>query len=183
MNARSKGVRCVLGFQDIEGLIQEYKSAEAAKEILSRCSTVSWYKLNSPDTAEWASKRSGEVERFEYMDTQTQGNTSVGESLAKREAILPAQFQNLPDYTDGNVTGFHRIKGVSGVFEKTTHYEHVKAPVTDFDPCSAADQYLAPWGEDDDIWLDGAENSSQQPPKKLKPSNPGPSGIGRIDFD
>lgn len=116
------------------------------------------------------------------MDTQSQGGTSVGESLTKREAILQAEFQNLPDYTDGNVTGFHRIKGVDGVFKKTTHYEHTKATIPDFDPRPPAEQYLAPWDEDDDAWLDDEGGSSQKPPKKPGPSNSDPSGIGRIDF-
>jgi hypothetical protein len=58
---------------------------------------VTWLKLTSTETADWASHRTGEFERFEYFDTQTKDGTNVGEHLTKREAVLPSEFLNLPD--------------------------------------------------------------------------------------
>jgi hypothetical protein len=94
LNARSKGVRCVLGFQDIEGLQTAYGSREEAMEILNRCASVSWLKLNSPDTAQWASDRTGAVERWEYTTTKTKDGNNIGESLTERDAV-----------TDGRIGG------------------------------------------------------------------------------
>src|SRR5438552_2046176 len=38
---------------------------------------------DSTDTADWASKRTGEFERFEYFDTETKDGTNTGEHYAK----------------------------------------------------------------------------------------------------
>jgi hypothetical protein len=182
MNARSKGVRCVLGFQDLEGLIEAYGSPEIPKEIVNRCATVSWIKLTSPDTAEWAAKRTGEVERYEYLETQPKKdkeNKTVAEHLTKREAFLPAEFLNLPDYASGDVAGIHLIKGVGGVFKSTAHYEYPKTNVPDFDPRPDSEQVLAPWDESDDEWLDGGQPN---PPNNPPTNGPDLGSIGRIDF-
>ena len=185
LNSRSKGVRCVLGFQDMEGLVRRYGSIEAVREILSGCKNISWLRLTSSDTAKWASERSGELERFEYLETRTkdQQDKSVGEHLAKREAILPSEFLNLPDFVSGDADGFHLIMGAGGVFRSIAHYEFPKKSVPNFDPRPAADQILADWNDADDEWLDGGETDTEpEPPVKPKPSTGTSVPVGRVRF-
>ena len=184
MNARSKGVRCVLGFQDLEGLVETYRSAETAKEILNRCTTVSWLKLTSRDTANWASERSGEFERFEYLDTQTKDGSSTSEHLTKREGIMPSEFLGLPDFSGGVAHGFHLIKGIRGVFPSSAHYAFPpKAAIPDFDPRPDAEQLLTPWNDSDDTWLDGGPTKPPDGPKPgPQPPKPDAKEVGRIDF-
>jgi hypothetical protein len=184
MNARSKGVRCVLGFQDFEGLVETYRSAETAKEILNRCTTVSWLKFTSRDTANWASERSGEFERFEYLDTQTRDGSSTSEHLTKREGIMASEFLGLPDFSAGVAHGFHLIKGVRGVFPSSAHYGFPpNTGIPDFDPRPDAEQLLTPWNDSDDTWLDGGPTKPPDGPKpKPQPPKPDAKLLGRIDF-
>jgi hypothetical protein len=92
-------VRCVLGFQDIEGLALAYGNQETPKEIVNRCATVAWLKLTSIETAKWASSRC-------------------------RGAMSPAEFLSLPDFSSGNVHGVHMIKGLGGVFKSSAPHQY-----------------------------------------------------------
>jgi len=187
LNARSKGVRAVLGFQDIEGLIDVY-GKEKAHEILSRCTSVSVLKLTSTDTAEWASRRTGEFERFEYFDTQTKDGTTVGEHLAKREAVMPSEFLTLPDYSGGNATGFHLVRGVAGVFKATAHYAFPNTnPADDFQPRDESEQELAPWTSDDERRLgitddDNDDQAGGPVSASPRPDEPDLGSLGRVSF-
>lgn len=105
---RSQGVRCVLGFDEIESLIATYGNPET-EEILSSCATVSWLGTTSTTTAEWASKRSGDT-------------------------LRPAEFLHRSNYASGNVQGVHLIRGLGGVFKADIHYEVPETNVLDFDP-------------------------------------------------
>ncbi len=132
MNARSKGVRCVLGFQDIEGLGSVYGNPVTPPEILNLCRSISWLKTNSAKTAEWASNFCGGV-------------------------LPPSEFQNLPQFASGNSHGVHMIKGFDGIFKASAHHQFQKSDVLDFDPRPESQQFLEPWGPDDDKWFEGAE--------------------------
>jgi len=129
---RSKGVRCALGFQDIAGLAQLYGNRVVSEEILNSCATVSWLKTICPDTAEWASKLSGNV-------------------------LLPLEFLELPASVSGNVHGVHMIKDLGGIFKASAHYELPKSGTLDFDPRPESEKFLEPWGPDDDEWLDAGK--------------------------
>ena len=169
----------------MEGLVLAYGNHETAKEILHRCATVSWLKLTSTDTADWASKRSGEVERFEYMESKNsdKGSNSVSENLTKRDAVLASEFLNLRDFVSGNVHGIHLFKGLGGVFGSIAHYEFPKTAVLDFDPRPEGEQELTTWNEDDDEWLDnGASGGGTKPPVKPNPVDPDLGSLGRITF-
>ena len=61
---RSKNVAMVFGFQDINGLRAVYEK-EIAEEIIGQCSNIAILRLQSPDTAEWASRLFGSYERME----------------------------------------------------------------------------------------------------------------------
>jgi type IV secretory pathway TraG/TraD family ATPase VirD4 len=116
-------VRCVLGFQDFEGLFIGYDSHDKAKAIIGKCDTISWLRITTEDTAEWASKRSGKVERLEYMESRGKDGTTVGEHLAERDAIMAAEFMSLPTVKKGMVEGFHMVRGMGGVFRDRIQYE------------------------------------------------------------
>jgi len=180
LNGRSKGVRCVLGFQDLEGLFVAYGNRDAAKEILARCLTISWLKLGGDDTARWASERSGQEERFEYFTTKTKDGTSTGEQLAKREGILASEFLHLPDFSDGVAEGFHLIRGVGAVFRGRARYTFLKSEVPDFISRPSSEQILDPWDASDDEWLDGGKSGPAPSPK---PDTPDAGAVGRIDFE
>jgi len=189
LNARSKGVRSVLGFQDLEGLIDAYGSKEKALEVASRCATAAILRLTSTDTAEWASKRTGEFERFEYFETQTKDGTNIGEHLTKREAVLPSEFLTLPDFAEGTraIAGIHLIRGLKGVFRSSTQAHFPKGnDVPDFDPRNEGEQVLAPWSVEDARRLglhDDDDNAAGGPVSAgPRPDEPDLSSLGRVSF-
>lgn len=187
LNARSKGVRAVLGFQDLEGIVDAYGSKEKASEIVGRCATVTWLKLTSTETAEWASRRTGEFERFEYFDTQTKDGTNVGEHLAKRDSVMPSEFLTLPDYTGGFATGYHILRGVAGVFKGSSYHKFPNTdPADDFQPRDSTEQVLAPWTPADERRLglndDNDEKAAGQASAKPRPNEPDLGSLGRVSF-
>lgn len=108
---RSKGACIVLGFQDIEGLRSVY-GKEEANEIIGQCSHYSIFRLQSPETAEWASSlfstsevidqftdtsfgKSSSTTRSSSDSSVTSGtNQSVNKRFQYRDKkqVLPAQF-------------------------------------------------------------------------------------------
>lgn len=106
---RSKGVRVVLASQDIDGLNEVYGEHQT-NEMLALCGNVAVLRILSPKTRQWASNFFGE---FEAWETDYSESTSVSRSSGKggssssntsgsstrkvkREAILPAEFFDLP---------------------------------------------------------------------------------------
>jgi hypothetical protein len=112
------------------------------------------------------------------LDTKTQDGTTVGEHLAKRESLLDSQFLHLPFYKNGNVTGIHLLKDLSGIFGSTVHYEHHRSHAEDLFPRRDIEQVLKPWCDKDEEWF-GDKNFSSAP--QPAPDTPGLSGFGRID--
>ena len=72
---RSKGVCVVLGFQDIEGMRSVYGN-EIANEIIGQCNHMALLRLNSPETAKWASERIGECETIDEDESFQEGTSS-----------------------------------------------------------------------------------------------------------
>jgi hypothetical protein len=133
LDGRSKGIRCALCFQDLEGMTPAYGNAEHAREVSPSCATMSWLKLTSTETAEWASRCTGNV-------------------------VPAAAFLHLPSFESGNVHGVHLIKGVGGVFESTAHHDFPKTnPADDFQPRPDSQFALNPWSDEDDKWLDAGQ--------------------------
>lgn len=80
---RSVGASVVLGFQDIQGMRDAF-GKEAADEIIGLCANKAILRLESPETAEWASKVLGEFELTETKTTVTEGSSQTrGESTTK----------------------------------------------------------------------------------------------------
>lgn len=100
---RSKGACIVLGFQDINGARAVY-GKEVAEEIIGQCTNIAVLRLQSPETAEWASKLFGEYEQTEKKKGRNvgygTGNTHFGsderEEIVKRSRILASQFMYMP---------------------------------------------------------------------------------------
>lgn len=89
---RSKGACVVLGFQDIEGLRNAY-GKERASEIVSMCANKAILRLESPETAEWASKVFGEYEQYEIEESWTEGeSTTQGDSTTKGKGNNSGSF-------------------------------------------------------------------------------------------
>lgn len=97
---RSKGVRVVLGFQDIKGM-QEVYGAEVAEEIIGLCSNMAFFRLNNPASMEWAESYFAEYEaRIKSFSSGSNygpggGGTSSGETstLQTRKAMLKQEFR------------------------------------------------------------------------------------------
>ena len=147
---------------------------------------MSFLKLTSPDTADWASKKTGEVERFEFLESQTagKGEKSVSEHLTKREAILRSEFMSLPDFIEGNVEGFHLIKGVGGVYRSVAKYKFSSTDVLDFDPRPAVQQELSAWNDQDKEWLGDSslDNLSKESSGEAQ-TNVDLGTLGRVNFE
>ena len=106
-------------------MINSFGNETTVMELVSRCGSISWLKVGSVKTAEWASARCGENEHFEYFETKSKDGTSISEHLTKREALLPAEFLHLKGYQDGDVSGIHIFK-MSRAFTKAPHITNIQ---------------------------------------------------------
>lgn len=150
---RSKGIRCVLGFQDLEGLQKHWGRFEGEK-LASLARNLSVLKLTSPYTAEWAARRFGECEVIDHRYSWG-ATTTMSEQFNRKPAVLPAEMLHLPDpVPTGNgirVNGFHLLLGVNGVVERSAEFPTYDAiPALDYQPRPKEQQYLRPWSREDD---------------------------------
>lgn len=111
---RSKGVRVMLGFQDVSGLKATF-GADEAEEILAICDNKAILHLGSPESAKWASdlfaETLQEVESRTITHNQHQSRTFKEELV--REA-LPIQFYKLrlAQNSGGAIEGFFHSPGL-----------------------------------------------------------------------
>ena len=207
-NGRSKGVRCVLGFQDLEGLQAIYGENEA-NEIAGMCANTSILRLASSHTADWGSKRIGDVEQFEYMHgsstaedrTRRPETTPTGEHLASRPAAYPSELMNLPPVKVRNVMGvstaavegYHIIPELGAVFRGAqSHGLHRHDSAEDFRPrATLSEETLTPWTEADEARLGltrqveaKAKDAARAEPRKVTQAvkKPQPSRLSAIDW-
>ena len=185
LNARSKGVRCVLGFQDFEGLFIGYDSHDKAKAIVGKCDTISWLHISSDETAEWASKRSGKAERLERMDSVSKDGVTTGEHLAERDAILASEFMGLPIITDGVVDGFHMIRGLKGIARRQLKFEYKDLDRDeDFKAHpQTVSQELIEWNEGDAARLQLHRDDDAPPPSQTNRPQTTPTETKEINID
>ena len=125
---RSKGACVVIGFQDIEGLSAAMRDSRVAHEIVGLCANKAVLRLDSAETAKWASAQFGEQEIEQKRVSTSSGkstqegtasrnssNTSTSEQWInmKRQAILPAQFLDLkPVEKSGSLHGYYIVPSV-----------------------------------------------------------------------
>ena len=124
LQGHSKGVRVVLGFQDISAMWKEY-GKDAANALVGQCEIKAILQLRSPETAEWASKLVGRYRGKERRKTTSKsrsdgpGGTSfqVGKSYTmdrvERDAVLYSEFYRLSrNSPEGHMEGYYQIPHV-----------------------------------------------------------------------
>ena len=158
---RSKGVAVVLGFQDIAGLHDVY-GKEVAEELVGQCSIKAILRLNSPETAAWASRLIGSREVIESRRGQSRdcrsslpslGHTgeSLSHGIATRRVVLDSEFFDLPVTSpQTGLTGYF-ITPLTGPFKQhlpgSWLNEHLLPPnpdIPNFIPRHIEHQYLRP---------------------------------------
>ena len=171
---RSKGACVVIGFQDIEGLSAAMKDTRVAHEIVGLCANKAILRLDSAETARWASSQFGEQEieqrrvstssgtsSQEGMGSRTSSNTSTSEQWInmKRQALLPAQFLDLkPVEKSGSLHGYYIVPSVGtygasirmsgeGSILDTMH--KISEDTPGYCPRPKEDQYLRLWDSED----------------------------------
>jgi hypothetical protein len=168
-DGRSKGARWFLGAQDYEGMCIAYGSEDSARSIMNRCSNLSVLRLASDKTAEWASKRLGDVERYEYMSGSSVNHkkevtTSQSESLVTRPSFLPSELLHIPLPENGNLSGVHFIAG-RGVFQARTKHDlhRADAQIDSWRRPDIGSVLLKPWSDADARRLGIGPYAGQQP--------------------
>lgn len=93
---RSKGAAVCLGFQDIEGIKSVYGHEEAL-ELIGQCGNKALLRLESADTALWASNMTG-VERVHVHQASIQAEGGMGMTIPEMDRAThpPAEFMRLP---------------------------------------------------------------------------------------
>jgi hypothetical protein len=171
---RSKGVVVVLGFQDIEGLRAVYGDKEA-NELVGQCANKAILRLESPETAAWASQLFGEWEGYERTRGESVGlttgpTTTTNDQVVRRSAVLPSQLLGLPRCApECGLSGYYlssSIGAYSGVIRWRTLGRQLRSPkanVPGICPRLVEDQYLVGWDEADLMRL-GLAVTSPSPP-------------------
>jgi type IV secretory pathway TraG/TraD family ATPase VirD4 len=166
---RSKGAAVLLGFQDIHGLHDVY-GREAANELVGQCTTKVLLRLNSPETARWASQLFGSSEFLESRRSHSQSRNfrelgwqqggssgeSISNALTKRDLILDSEFLDLPETSLAQgLTGFC-LNPLTGAFQQHLPPDWLRQHLCPPDPATPnlirrpeADQFLRPWSDQD----------------------------------
>ncbi|MBX3110282.1 MAG: type IV secretion system DNA-binding domain-containing protein [Fimbriimonadaceae bacterium] len=171
---RSKGACMVLGFQDIDSLREVY-GENIAGVITSQCNCKAILRLESPRTAEWASKLFGEYEAIETRRSEARGTTTptgIGgsqgskshtvtdtEHYIKRQSVMESQLYLIPVTTpETGLTGYYVVPGIGAyrhtypgawLFPDEKNSALPAAEVNDFQPWGDPHaQWLKPWNEE-----------------------------------
>lgn len=169
---RSKGVCVVLGFQDIDSLREVY-GENIAGVVTSQCNCKAILRLESPRTAEWASKLFGEYEAIETRRSEARGTTTPTgfgqaqgskshtvtdtEHYVKRQSVMESQLFLIPVTSrETGLTGYYAVPGIGAyrhtypgqwLFPKEDQMA-LPATVQDFVPWTdPAAQWLGEWNE------------------------------------
>lgn len=166
---RSKGAAVLLGFQDINGLRDVY-GREVADELVGQCNTKAILRLNSPETARWASQVVGASEFIEtrksrsrsrnYRDISLHEGGSTGVSfsdgISKRDLILDSEFLDFPETTPENGLTAVMVSPSTGAFRDHLSGDWLRIHITpasqvapNFVPRPDSHQYLRPWSPSD----------------------------------
>ena len=128
---RSKGACVVIGFQDIEGLSAAMKDTRLAHEVAGLCANKAILRLDSAETAKWASNQFGEQEIEQKKVSVGSGTSdrggiskkthsnSTSESWIniKRQAVMPAEFLDMsPVEKSGSLHGYYIIPSIGSYY-------------------------------------------------------------------
>lgn len=159
VKGRSRGACLVLAFQDIEGF-REAAGPRVAHEIIAQCSHKALLRMESDESATWASRVLGQYETLEIMRSDPaflgRGGTR-SEHVARKDAVLPSEFYAIPPSgTESGLTGFF-VSPESGAIRATLPSSRMQSVIPDIsveaEMCFVtrpdADQWLCPWIEND----------------------------------
>lgn len=156
--ARSKGGRCVVCCQSLEGLKSDkmYKDKPTA-DLLSCFGNRFVARLECPETAEYCSKYIGDQEILQSSHSASSSGTnrqsSVSYAKAIQRTILPSEFMNIPACgADNGLTSLYKMRSTQPCWDTISPDELFnesitpKAPgVDEFIPRPAMSEYLNPW--------------------------------------
>ena len=158
--ARSKGGRLVIAFQAIAGLQQSRLfGREGTEDMLSNFGNRFIGRVEDPTTAKWLSDYIGEQDVEQVSRTTShgkQGSSSVTRSKQNQRTLLPSEFMGISH------CGPHT--GLTGIFKLRStdaYWDHIDpqklfsemilpkaGDVPGFIECALGNQYLRPWGEE-----------------------------------
>lgn len=98
VKGRSRGACLILAFQDIDGF-REAAGTRVANEIIAQCSHKALLRMESDESAQWASRLIGQYETLDVMRSKQGGllgRGSLSEQATKRDAVLPSEFYLIP---------------------------------------------------------------------------------------
>ena len=117
----SKGVRMIMGFQDMNGM-EDVWGEKAAAEMVGQCGNKILLRFNNPKSAKWASDLFGETEEWIYTYgssssatyAQNSKTTSYSQNrsqqIGMRVKALPIEFMDFPEANlDNGIYGWHSI--------------------------------------------------------------------------
>jgi type IV secretory pathway TraG/TraD family ATPase VirD4 len=184
---RSKGAKVVLGFQDIEGLRHVYTD-KVANELVGQCATKVVLRLNSPETAAWASRVLGKEEVLESRLGTSSSRQSdralsqtVGQStsfgISQRPLVMESELTELPETSfEKGLTAYVKHP-LTGPFKTYLPPDFLKAQllskdstIPDLLPINPAHWFLNPL-------------SSQELRTLLRKPDPAPSAQVDLEFE
>lgn len=187
---RSKGVRVIMGFQDMEGMRAAYGD-RLANELVAMCENTAILKLNSPATAQWAAQLIGEYEATEYTRGVSHGpggtTYSTSEHIARRDAVLASELRELPP-ADRNECHGYFITPRQGVFRARVRYGPLlmsAGPEPNFIERPASHHKLVPWTDEDRARLNLPPERTQATATTMEPQSDEPTldDIARMTRD
>jgi len=122
---RSKGGCVVLGFQDIEGMRDAF-GKERANELVGQANNKIILRLNSSETAQWASELFG---KYEFIEEETGensgGSKTTGLTMTEGESQAETKTTgNSEGTTTGESTGkSHGTSGMPGTRSEQTSWQ------------------------------------------------------------
>lgn len=185
VKGRSKGASLVVSFQDIEGF-REAAGLRIANEIIAQCSNKALLRLESEESASWASKVLGQFEAIETFWSVSgelaRRSRGVSEQRVMRDAVLPSEFMEIPVTSkETGLTGYFVSPHLGAVRDTVSpdDLEEVVVPEADerelgYVARPEKDQWLLPWVPADqrrlglDIQAELDEEEEEPRKKKLK---------------
>jgi len=157
VKGRSRGACLVLGFQDIEGFREACGNDKLADEIIGQCSHKALLRMESPGSAEWASKIVGQYETIEVFrseNTSGRGVFSGGHNLSEqrvlKDTVLPSEFYAIPATNKHNgLTGYY-TSPLLGAYRATTVPADIEPVVVSE---AAENQHAIVYRPESDQWL------------------------------
>lgn len=144
---RSKGVRCLIAFQTIEGLRSVY-GQDVAEDIAGLCTNKAFLRTDSVATAKWAAETLGDAEWKEWhrsCQNSTNGSsTSYTEHRVKRESVLASELMRIPLANNNHFVGYFITPGI-GVYKGTVPFaDRLRniGQISNFVPRPPEEQYL-----------------------------------------